>query len=185
MISEETLMEKLDMIGRYYKDPIDAEALLYWQDYLNEQLTEDEFLEAVKLAIIHHYRRPTPAQLVELVQGGKQSKALQEWQQVLVASARNDEALLSYASPRTRVALHAVGGLRVVGLADDYKRSHLERQFVDVYCQCSDKDARALPQSSTHSQQKQVKSEPIAEPMPEHVRQKMEAFKRNFGAAKK
>jgi hypothetical protein len=110
-------------------------------------------MASIKNALLHERFMPTAGELVEFISGGKEAKAIQEWQLVLSASRSGAEKateLLAYASMRCRTALQAIGGLRAVGLTEsDFQRTNLQKQFTTVYCQCSDKDAKALPQSES------------------------------------
>ncbi len=70
-----------------------------------------------------------------------------------------------------QVALRAIGGITTVELAQDFHRPRLEKNFVAVYCQCSDRDALMLQPSVTVA--------PIAEPVeysapPPEIKAKMQ-----------
>lgn len=155
-----------------------------WFRYLDEHLSDDEFLAAVKHAILHNRFMPTASELVEHIHGGKEAKAIQEWQEILKASSRvNAKEQLTYLSDRARIALHAVGGIHAAAVADDYERRRLEKSFVTVYCQCSSKDSRALPPTSSEVATEANREPATPSPMPEYVREQLRGLGAKFAMA--
>jgi hypothetical protein len=180
MISKQKFKEAISTLEIYFDKKIQPQtAIIIWFNHLDQSLTDEELDDAVEQAVIkcrpHPSFMPTPEELVGFVKGGREIKALQEWQLVMCAAARQDESQLAYISQRGRVALHAIGGLRTVGLAEEYKRNQLEKSFITVYCQCADKDAKTLPPAM--SQPPTVRSDEEFTPVPEHLKQQMEQLK--------
>lgn len=174
MISAKTFESAIAILQEYFGKQIQpVAAILVWRDYLSENLDDEELKQAVKTAIIECKFMPSPKELVEFVNGGKEAKAMQEWQAILRSAATNTQP--SYLSNRGVVALQAVGGLRAIAIAEDSRRNQLERSFVTVYCQCSDKDARSLPQAQPMPPQ--AKEEVEASPVPEQLKRQMEELK--------
>ena len=169
------------------KVKLESKAVLaLWREYFTEELTEKEFAVAVKHVCLNFDFLPAPSKFVEHIHGAKEVRAIQEWQNILgfARDCQNDSQLASLGD-RARVALQAIGGLFAVGLADHIACQRLEKSFITVYCQCSAKDSKSLPQASSVTTQ-EVKHTPVeASPMPEDVRQKLEALKGKFGISAK
>ncbi|MHC5939549.1 hypothetical protein [Nostoc sp.] len=170
----------MSLLMKHFEKQLDPKVLEIWKDELDQYLTDDELAEAGRQLILTFEQRyrghfPTFKQLFDTINGSKESKAVQEWQSVVLAASHGDESKLAYISTRGRVALHAIGGLRVVAMAEDYKRVQLEKSFITVYCQSVDKDAKTLPPSV--SQPPTVRSEEEFAPVPEHIKQQMEQLK--------
>jgi hypothetical protein len=186
MISETALTQGITLLSAHYERKLLDDVVKIWKEYLSEHLDETEFKEAVRYSILHERFMPTAGDLVNYVHGNKEAKAIQEWRLVLEAAKNcNDLSQLAYLDVRAQVALQAVGGLQAVGLADSYERQRLEKSFITVYCQSGTKDSKSLPQSSPVSTQEADKAPPEPSPMPEHIKQKIEALKSNFGGIKK
>jgi hypothetical protein len=186
MISDATFFKGITLLTSHYERKLLDDVVKIWKDYLSEHLDEVEFREAVKHSILHDRFMPTAGDLVNYIHGNKEAKAIQEWQLVLKASANcSDLSQLAYLDIRSNVALQAIGGLQSIGLADSYERQRLEKSFITVYCQCGSKDSKSLPQASSMPTQEGDRTPPESSPMPEHIKEQMEALKANFGGGKK
>ena len=181
MISKHCFDSCMSLLMKHFEKQLDPTVLEIWKDELDQYLTDDELAEAGRQLILSFEQRyrghfPTFKQLFDTINGSKESKAVQEWQSVILAATHGDESKLFFISTRARVALQAIGGLRVVGMSEDYKRVQLEKSFITVYCQSVDKDAKALPPSV--SQPLAAKSD-VGEsaPIPENLKQQIEQLK--------
>lgn len=174
MIDSKIFDNGMKLLELNYDRTLPQEIKALWLKHLNKHLNSEEFLVAVKHIILHNRFMPTASELVEHIHGSKQAQALLEWRRILEASATIDSIYLAYISTRAKVALHAIGGIRAVGLADQYQRSRMEKSFITVYCQCSEKDARMLPQKSTSAPSEASQDTEEYSPMPEHIREKLE-----------
>lgn len=172
-LSEKIFNYGIDLLEQNYDRKLPSPIKLIWREYLSEYLIDAEFVDAVKYVILHSRFMPTPSELVEHIHGSKEVQAIQEWQLALQIS--RDGGTEVYLSERGKIALKAIGGLHQLGLADEYTRQHKEKSFIKVFCQCSVKDTRMLPQSSTSATREDRPSE--SSPMPEEVRAKFEALK--------
>lgn len=146
MIDKTLFQEELAELGQHYGAEITKRILKIYYKHLNEHLNQEEFVEAIELAVIKipcRFRLPSPEELVELIQGDKEVKAITEWRSVVNAAARGSHEKLAYLSSRALVALDGIGGLDMVS---NYEGSldKLEKQFIQIYCQCSTKDAKTL-----------------------------------------
>ncbi|MBE9036021.1 hypothetical protein [aff. Roholtiella sp. LEGE 12411] len=185
MIEKNIFDYGMNLLDSHFNKKLDDTVKGIWFEYLNDELMGEEFLAAVKNALLHSRFMPTAGELVEFIYGGKEKRALQDWQVILRASTNSqDYKGIAYISTRARVALQAVGGLRAVGMAEEFRRNHMEKQFITVYCQCSDKDAKALPQTSSAPQPEPINenSEPV--PPPAHIRFEMAALKAKLSTNK-
>ena len=183
MISQQSFDDGMSLLMKHFERQLDPAVLGIWMDELDEQLTDDEFTEAGRLLILNFEQRyrghfPTAKQLLDVINSPKEVKALQEWQSVILAASRGDESQLTYISQRGRVALSAIGGLRAVGVAEEYKRNQLEKSFITVHCQCTDKDAKSLPPATSQHLTNENEKEFV--PMPDEFRQHMEKLKNKF-----
>ncbi|WP_193200882.1 hypothetical protein [Nostoc sp. MG11] len=178
MIEQQVFDYGMNLLNCYFNKVLDDTIKGIWLEYLSSELTGEEFLQAVKNALLHSRFMPTAGELVGFIHGSKESKALMEWQVILKASTNcQDSSGIAYISTRARVALQAVGGLRTVGMAEEFRRNHMEKQFITVYCQCSDKDAKALPQTSSAPVEEPRHEATEAVPPPAHIREQMAVLK--------
>lgn len=146
MLEESLVNGHLSLLAEYYKQDISPPIAKIFYRYLAENLNEAEFLEAIQLVIETMPPKkgmPSPVEIVELIRGSKQAKAYEEWQIIVKASAANDVDQLAYLSTRGHVALNAIGGLGAVAYHEG-SLNWLQKDFVTVYCQCSDKDVHIL-----------------------------------------
>jgi|GEM_PF-2456236 hypothetical protein len=196
MICQKVYEKMFDLLEMNYGKTLASPIKHIWKDFLDQELSDEEFTEAVRHAILHSRFMPTAGELVDYINGGKESKAIAEWQTILTAAASNHQhstELLTYSSLRCRVALQSIGGLNAVAIAEsDYQRSILQKQFITVFCQCSDKDTKVLPQASSQpshcvaevssvvargSRNNASTTPETASPMPNYVKQKLDALK--------
>lgn len=185
MIHPDTFKHGMGLLMSHFDKQLDLTVLEIWKDELDQHLNDEDFLEAGRQLILYFEPRfrghfPTAKQLLDAVNGSKEVKALQEWQLILKAASRSTSEEIAeslvYLSARSRVALEAIGGLRAVAVADDYRRSQLEKSFVMVFCQCADKDAKTLPPAKVQSTETEVIVEESVPP-PEELRRYMEGLK--------
>jgi hypothetical protein len=182
MIDQKVLTTKLLLIAKHFQKDLLPEVMSVWAEYLNAELTTDEFEQAVKEVILHSRFFPTAGEFVEKIKGNKEAQAIREWQSVVTAAAGREEAI-AYLSTRGKVALQAVGGLRVIALSEERPREKLEKNFIAVYCQCSDNDARSLPPAT--SEKAEAKEEFVISPPPESLKRRMEELKNKMSIPKK
>jgi hypothetical protein len=181
MIEKKIFNYGMELLDSYFSKKLNEAVKGIWFEYLDKELTTEEFLTAVKNALLHSRFMPTAGDLVGFIHGGKEAKALIEWQVILRASASSqDESGVAYISTRARVALQAIGGLRTVGIAEEFRRHQMEKQFITVYCDCSDNDAKSLPQTSSAPQSENRFSETESVPPPAHVHDEIAALKAKF-----
>ena len=113
MFEENSFNDQFKAIAKHYKYEISAPILKIYYEHLSKNLTTEEFMEALKQAVVKlpvYKGLPSPEQIVELILGSRQSLALQEWQMIVQAASRNDTEALVYLSNRGHVALSAIGG---------------------------------------------------------------------------
>ncbi len=183
-ISIKAFDQGLKLLEMNYERELPEPIKNIWFQHLDQHLTDEEFLSAVKHLILNNRFMPTANELVEQAHGTKEVRATEEWQMVIKAaqqwhsmgiSERGSEAL-AYLSDRAKTALQAVGGIHAIAVADSYRLGHLERSFTRVYCQSRKTDARMLPQEQHKSTQKPQEGTETYAPMPEHIKKQMEAL---------
>jgi hypothetical protein len=192
MINEQLFNWAIELLKENFpreheKRKLESKAVLaLWKECFDEELTDQEFAVAVKYICRNFDFLPAPAKLVEHINGGKEAKAIQEWQTIVgyASDCRNEAQLVSLGN-RARVALQAIGGLSAVGYADQITCQRLEKSFITVYCQCSAKDNKSLPQASYDTAPEAVEVDVEPAPMPEHIKVQFEAFRANFEGSKK
>lgn len=185
MISLSVFRSGIDLLCSHFNRPLLEPVAAIWKEYLDSELNDAEFGEAIKHAILHHQFFPTAGQLVDAIKSSKEVRALQEWQVVLQASATLNPDGIAYISDRARVALQAIGGLQRIGLAENWERGQLEKNFIAVYCQVSSKDSKALPPVSSVAPSSPSEEPQGSVPMPEEVKRQMEALKAKLAMSRK
>jgi hypothetical protein len=168
---------------RYPKETLHEDIKALYLQHFRENLTDDEFLEAVKYIILHSRFMPTAGDIVEYIHGGKEAKGIQEWQGILTASGKHEkerQESLAYLSDRARVALRALGGINTLRLAISHaqnalvEQQRMEKKFLTVYCQCSTQDRNILAQAPVAApvEVKEEVGEPA--PMPDFFKKQLE-----------
>jgi hypothetical protein len=151
MITQQVFKRGMALILDYFKKELGDDVLAIWQEYLNESLENEEFLYACKHAILHSRYWPTAGELVGFAKGNEDAEVLREWTNVLRAAENSsDESQLQGFCDRTRYATQQIGGLRVVGFANEFELKSLEKKFGLFYKQTPDKQLKALPQSKDY-----------------------------------
>lgn len=182
MIDESLFDERFAVIAAHFGYNITTPVAKIYYNHLNENLTTDEFIEATQRTMVEFPVRrqlPSPKEIVELIKGSLESKALQEWQTILQAASRNDSESLAYLSNRGHIALSAIGGLNVVAYHEG-SLQWIQKDFIQVYCQCSDRDVKVLKQApAPDPRPKPVADEDLI--TPEQWRELRDKI-RNFGS---
>jgi hypothetical protein len=115
-----------ERFGRDISNPV----MLRYYDTLRSRLTTEEFERAARIVFDHDAFWPAPIRFVYAVHGNPETNALGEWQRVLAAARQVEQPPLT---PAGAVALRAVGGMREVQYADEWKLHRLERAFREAY----------------------------------------------------
>ncbi|MBN3925625.1 hypothetical protein [Nostoc sp. NMS4] len=114
MIEESLFLERFEEIAGHFGYRMTEPVVRIYYKHLSENLTQEEFIEAAERSMIEFPVRrqlPSPKEIVELILGSRESKALLEWQMILQAASRNDNESLAYLSNRGHIALGAIGAL--------------------------------------------------------------------------
>ncbi len=149
MFDRTIFIDQIKPIAIHYKHEMSEPILKIYYEHLSENLTEEEFIQAMKQSVVKlpAYRGlPSAEQFVELILGSRESKALQEWQIILQAASRNDSEALTYLSNRGHIALSGIGGLNIVAFHEG-SLQWIQKDFIQLYCQCSDRDVKVLKQA--------------------------------------
>ena len=148
MITDRKFEAGLNLLQRHFKKTLDEDAIAIWREYLDNELDDEQFTTAVKESILKCEFFPPAVKLVEFATASLEVKAGMQWRIVLNAAATTSEdwqnEILSALSVRSRVALQIIGGIRPVGLADEWALRSLAKDFIAAYCQCSG-DIKFLP----------------------------------------
>lgn len=149
MLEEQKFKQYFELIANHYKHEVSPPILKIYYEHLSENLTEEEFMQAMKQSVVKfpfYKGLPSAGQFVELILGSRESKALEEWQIILQASSRNDSESLAYLSNRGHIALSGIGGLNIVAFHEG-SLQWIQKDFIQLYCQCSDRDVKVLKQA--------------------------------------
>lgn len=119
IIFSEELKDLADWFSKTITDSMKARLYLI----LSSELSTDEFKQAIIWAYKNCKFFPTPAELINSVQGTLEDKALIDWTKILV-----DATLLS---PVGRKALQAIGGSSTVRFSD--KPEFLKKDFIAAF----------------------------------------------------
>lgn len=182
MFEENSFNIRFKAIAGHYKHEMSPAILKIYYEHLSENLTEEEFIQAMKQSIVKlpfYKGLPSAEQFVDLIKGSRESKALQEWQMIVQAASRNDNEALAYLTNRGHIALSAIGGLNVVAYHEGGLQ-WIQKDFIQVYCQCSDNDVKVLKQASASDPRpKPVADEDLITP---EQWQELKNRMKNFGA---
>ncbi|HLP91432.1 MAG TPA: hypothetical protein VK184_22970 [Nostocaceae cyanobacterium] len=164
------------------KGQLTQEAIAIWYEYLSKELNDEEWEKVVKDAMITCRFMPVPIEMVEKINSGKEVKARMDWQYIRKAAASdNPMEKLVYLSGRAKTALYCIGGISAVAQAESYQLTQLEKTFVAVYTQSTDKDVKALPPVSMSKAEKKISAEEFVPPPP-HVKAQLETWIKEYGS---
>jgi hypothetical protein len=103
-----------------------------------KQLTDEQWLDAVGIAIARCEFMPPVEKLIEFVKPSKEAQAIQDWAtitQIVPLPIPEAREKLLQLSLEARTALQAIGGLGSVKFADPRELPKLEKQFISVHTQ--------------------------------------------------
>ena len=142
MLEESVFKQQFERVAAHYSYKLTPPIARLYYKHLSENLTEEEFMQALEKVVIQFPPRmglPSPQEIVEIIAGSKQALALQEWQLIVKAASRNRPEDLEYLSNRAHIALSAIGGFDAVGYEEGTLK-WLQKSFTQVYCECSGDD---------------------------------------------
>lgn len=142
MLSEEIFDFGINLMQRHFNRELLPEVQAIWREFLDQELTDEDFDIAVKEAILSCQFFPTAKQLVEFAQLGNEIKAMREWQMLVVPAAITGSAdgrkeLLDQLSVRGRIALELIGTISTVEMTEEKWLHNLGKKFKEVYCKAS------------------------------------------------
>lgn len=139
MITDAKFERGITLLQQHFNRTLSDDAIAIWREFLDDNLGDEEFAQAIKEAILSCDFFPTAKKLVEFAAGSLEVAAIQQWQIVVTAATTTSETwvkeLLGSLSERSRMALQAIGGLEAVAISDEWLLKKLEKQFATVYCQ--------------------------------------------------
>ncbi|BAY28151.1 hypothetical protein NIES2100_79800 (plasmid) [Calothrix sp. NIES-2100] len=150
-LDEKIFVEQFKILAKHYKYEIHPTIAKIYYKYLSENFSNEEFLQVVEMALIQIPTRmglPSAQELVDLMKGSRTAQGLLEWQAIRQAAAANDPNMLAYLSKRAHIALSAIGGLETVALTETRKLEWVQKDFLAVYTQSGNVDARMLKPAS-------------------------------------
>lgn len=186
MITDRKFEAGLDLLQRHFKKNLDEDAIAIWREYLDNELDDEQFTTAIKEAILKCEFFPPAVKLVEFATASLEVKAGMQWRIIINAAATTSEdwqqEILSALTVRSRIALQIIGGIRPVGLADEWGLRNLAKDFIAAYCQCSG-DIKFLPPALVPPKNFEVIESPRMEPgdflsKPRPIRQALETLAR-------
>lgn len=126
--AEMTLLE-----DRFSRQPLTTATKVRYYEYLNGQLSTEEFQQAARVIFDTDRWWPAPARFVEAVHGNARELAAQAWADVQLA-IKEGSTNLDFLSPAGRQALRAAGGWQAVYAApSEIALDRARRAFIDSF----------------------------------------------------
>lgn len=101
-------------------------------DIVRGRLTQQEFKSACHYWCNSKTTLPSPKDLLDVIKGNVQQRAIVAWDELLKMSARNDYDYYAISSDAF-VALLAIGDIEALNKMEESKRSYVERDFIKRY----------------------------------------------------
>ncbi|PHJ59619.1 hypothetical protein VF14_32635 [Nostoc linckia z18] len=163
MIDDAKFKRGIALLQQHFNRTLSDDAIAIWREFLDDNLSDEDFTQAIKEAVLSCEFFPTAKKLVEFAIGALEVAAIQQWQIIVTAASTVSETwikeLLGSLSERSRASLQAIGGLQAVAMTDDWSLRKLEKQFITVYCQSPSK-IKLLPPAKI--QPINYEAEPVA-----------------------
>lgn len=165
MLDNKTFLDGLELLNLHFDKSLNVRIIPIWKEYFDKEITDDDFIQAIKEAILGCQFFPTAKQLVGFAQGGNELKAQHEWQMLILpaaAAAKMDQVvILNQLSARGRVALQLIGGIAKVAEYDEKWLEKLGKDFKTLYCQAPASSQNLLPFAKPESRTYTADSEPV------------------------
>lgn len=139
--AEMTLLE-----DRFGRRALTTETKVRYYEFLNQNLTTQEFRAAAREIFNRDQFWPSPQRFVEAVRGNAKQLASSEWQ-LLLEHMRNGQHNPSELSATGRQALRAAGGFKMLMHAEnDFALNATRSAFLDAFQQAAERPREAAPE---------------------------------------
>lgn len=139
--AEMTLLE-----DRFGRRALTTETKVRYYEFLNQNLTTQEFRAAAREIFNRDQFWPSPQRFVEAVRGNAKQLASSEWQ-LLLAHMRNGQHNPSELSATGRQALRAAGGFKMLLHAEnDFALNNVRSAFQDAFQQAAEQPRETTPE---------------------------------------
>lgn len=134
MLDKQVFSAGISHLQAYYSRTIPDFAQRVWYKHFAQQLTTEQFQQAIEAAIVHKTHLPTPEEMVQMVRGDDKQLAIREWDLCLEAIRRGHYSLEAVGvSEVGEQAIQSVGGLRSVGLSQQDQLTWLKKDFIEAW----------------------------------------------------
>lgn len=133
MITPQVFSVGLTLLCTHYDRQLQPEVVRIWKEYLDSQLTTEQFQQAIKITILESRFFPTAKELVEAVKGSGEVQAREEWNTCIKAAARADNRMVANLSEQGKFALQSIGGLNKVGQTREEELGWVKKEFVAAW----------------------------------------------------
>lgn len=147
-INSKVFSDGLTLLCTHYNRQLQPEVIRIWKEYLDSQLTTEQFQQAIRITILESRFFPTAKDLVEGVSGSGEIQALQEWDTCLKASARADNSMAVNLSEQGKFALQSIGGLYKLGQTLEDELHWTKKEFIAAWKAWRPPAGSALPPAS-------------------------------------
>lgn len=150
MIDPKVFKEMITVLGDHFGKKIENQFVFEtFYSYLDDELTSEELVNATRRAIINCKFMPTPKELVELVHGSTEERAITEFHIIANAAMNGEKYLVNCSvSDRARTTARIMGGILRLSEAPEKQIPFLKKQFVEIYKQDQVQEVRpSLPPS--------------------------------------
>lgn len=151
MIDSQVFSVGLTLLCTHYDRQLQPEVVRIWKEYLDSQLTTEQFQQAIRITILESRFFPTAKELIEAVKGSGEVQPLEEWDACLKASARADNSMVANLSEQGKFALQSIGGLYKLGQTLEDELRWVKKEFVAAWKAWRPLASPALPPGSTQS----------------------------------
>lgn len=148
MIAPQVFSVGLTLLCTHYNRQLQPEVVRIWKEYLDSQLTTEQFQQAIKITILESRFFPTAKELVEAVKGSGDVQVIEEWDTCVKAAARADNRMVANLSEQGKFALQSIGGLNKLGQTREEELGWVKKEFVAAWKAWRPSAGSALPPAS-------------------------------------
>lgn len=130
---------------RFGRRDMTAETIARYLDFLDPQLTTEQFQAAAREIFNRDTFWPSPARFLEAIQGNPKAMADEAWSSILEHAKRGAYPELATLPPPVRAALKAVPMREIMYADTDFKLSRLRKDFSEAYTRAAAKLAGDRP----------------------------------------
>ena len=151
MLDKEVFIDYLTELQAFYKREFSHLVQKVWYRRIAAELNTEQFVQAVETALLKFQYMPTAEELIELVKGDIEARAMDEWGKIIYAAQRINPNWSMQDSfefekvlmPESRLALKSMGGLNAIAQCEETKLEWKRKEFIQA-CQAFSKSSSTL-----------------------------------------